>query len=150
MSFLQMLLEALSKPDVIVLDAFASTGLYFLLLHHIVVSFYLLMSFSAAGNLIRACRNSGRHIVALESHPDIFNAILKPLAIPAPDPAPDPKPKAVVVLDDDVQVRKIVKRSRLVSKFACRRISMNFSLTLVSSYIYALTLSHPLEFNCRC
>ena len=71
------------------------------------------MSFSAAGNSIRACCNNRRHIVALESHSDIFNAILKPLAIPAPDPAPDPKPKAVTVLNDDVQIRKIVKRNRL-------------------------------------
>ena len=36
-SFLQMLLVALSKPDAVMLDAFASTGLYYLLLHNSVV-----------------------------------------------------------------------------------------------------------------
>jgi hypothetical protein len=73
-------------------------------------------TFLFAGFSIHACRNVHRHIAALETDVDIFEALLAPLIVSRPAPEVTLEDR-VTSLDDlegeNITVERIVKRSRL-------------------------------------
>lgn len=72
------------------------------------------LSFGIAGASIHACRRSGRHIVAFESDPLIFKAVLAPLRDVAPLASVVVPSMDVTLLDEeDVPIRHVAKRNRL-------------------------------------
>jgi hypothetical protein len=115
---LQILIEALTKPGGVVLDANASTGLA---LHSYLIAFSCfstLLAFSLlfeiVGASIHACRRSGRHLVAFESDPFIFEAVLTPLQDAAPSASTAvPSTEATLFDEDEVPIRQVAKRNRL-------------------------------------
>lgn len=91
LSFMQGLIEVLTKPEDIILDWFASTGdtlfyLQFLVTYDELISSspYTCFWVSFSGASVRACYNSGRHIAAFEGDANIFEALLAPLSHPPP------------------------------------------------------------------
>lgn len=71
-------------------------------------------SFGIVGASIHACRRSGRHVVAFESDPIIFEAVLAPLrdaALPASIVVP--ATNTALFDEDEVPIRHVAKRNRL-------------------------------------
>ena len=80
------LIMATTDIGEVVVDVTAGTSMSYFTCHHILVfilyvSFYLfLLTFSfATGTSVHACRQLGRHTIALEEDDDIFNRVLQPL-----------------------------------------------------------------------
>jgi hypothetical protein len=121
--FMSSLIMATTDIGEVVVDVTASIGMSYFTCHHIMVfifyfSFYLsLLTFSfAIGTSVHACRQLGRHIIALEEDEDIFNRILQPLK----SVKPPVKASSIVVASTQAsqgtQKRPLaLKRSRLWS-----------------------------------
>jgi hypothetical protein len=71
-------------------------------------------SFEIVGAFVHACRRSGHHIVAFESDPLIFEAVLAPLRDVVPSASiVVPTMNAALFDEDDVPIRHVAKRNRL-------------------------------------
>jgi hypothetical protein len=82
--------------------------------HFLCLLFFIFVNLSfAAGTSVHACRQLGRHIVALEEDEDTFNRVLKPLKSVKP---PVKAPSIVVVATQSSQGTQksllALKRSR--------------------------------------
>jgi hypothetical protein len=100
--FVQLLIESFSKPRDVLLDCNASTGENLLQLYPSSTlrkcnyvgknSCKFHVGFANAGVSIHACKQTGRHLVALKSDVDIFEGVLKNLIA---DPTPSETTRSV-------------------------------------------------------
>jgi len=92
--FFKILFATLTDKNDIIMDWQCGVGMCFLssstflstfhFIFHILYSILTFLGPSPLGGSILACRSLDRHIVALESDPDIFNALLLPMRDPQP------------------------------------------------------------------
>ena len=119
---IELLIEALTKLRVVVLDAYASTGTTTMALHSWIFDCMCLnlvqfangwFSLWFLGASIHACKLSGRHLVALEGDANIFEAIIASLCEANPPMMCGRVPKTTSLSDENAHVWKVVKRSHI-------------------------------------